>query len=78
MSNLGDLNHHLFSQLGRLNEDNLKGENLEEEIKKAKAVADISRQIIDTGRLVLEAERFNDDKWSADAEVPKMLSDGSE
>ena len=78
MDNLGDLNTHLFDQLNRLNAENLKGEELKEEINRAKAVSDISRQVIDNGRLVLEAAKFKDDKWNAESEIPKMLSDGDE
>lgn len=77
MDNLGDLNTHLFDQLNRLNAEDLKGEELKEEINRAKAVSDISRQIIDNGRLVLEAAKFKDDRFDIDRELP-MLSDGNE
>lgn len=77
MDNLGDLNTHLFDQLNRLNAENLKGEELKEEINRAKAVSDISRQVIDNGRLVLEAAKFKDDRFNIDEDLP-MLSDGSE
>lgn len=77
MDNLGDLNTHLFDQLNRLNAEDLKGEELKEEINRAKAVSDISRQIIDNGRLVLEAAKFKDDRFNIDEDLP-MLSDGSE
>lgn len=77
MDNLGDLNTHLFDQLNRLNAEDLKGEELKEEINRAKAVSDISRQVIDNGRLVLEAAKFKDDRFNIDEDLP-MLSDGSE
>ena len=77
MDNLGDLNTHLFDQLNRLNAEDLKGEELKEEINRAKVVSDISRQIIDNGRLVLEAAKFKDDRFNIDEDLP-MLSDGSE
>lgn len=78
MSNLGDLNEHLFNQLNRLSDDSLKGDDLKDEINRAKTVSDLSKRVIETGRLALDAERFKDDKWNAEAELPKMLSDGSE
>lgn len=72
-NNLTDLNNHLFQQLDRLGEEK-KGEELKDEIERAKAVGTIAKNIIDNGRLVLEAEKFRDSKWDADAEVPKMLT----
>jgi len=77
-NNLGDLNNVLFDQLKRLNDDSLDKEKLEEEVQRTRAITDVSKQVIDTGKLVLEAEKYRDDKWDADAEVPKMLSDGDE
>lgn len=70
---LGDLNNHLFEQLERLNDVNLKDDRLKEEISRAKAISDIATKIISNGELVLEAQKFADDKWNADAEVPKIL-----
>jgi len=70
---LGDLNNHLFEQMERLNDEGLKGEDLKEEISRARAIKDIATGIIDNANLVLQAQKFADDKWDADSEVPKML-----
>lgn len=70
---LGDLNNHLFQQLERLNNKNLKGEQLQEEINRAKAVSDVANKIIDNGSLVLEAKKWFDDRWDANNELPEML-----
>jgi len=70
---LGDLNNHLFAQLERLNDEDLTGEKLAEEISKAKAVTSVASQIISTGSLVLEAKRLADDRMNADTTIPKML-----
>lgn len=70
---LGDLNNHLFQQLERLNNKNLKGEQLQEEINRAKAVSDVANKIIDNESLVLEAKKWFDDRWDADNELPEML-----
>lgn len=73
MSNLNDLNDKLFSQLDRLNDGNLKGDELKAEIERSKAISSIATNIINNGSLVLKAQQFADDKWDADREVSKML-----
>lgn len=73
---LSDLNNHLFAQMERLSDEDLKGEKLQEEIARAKAVSGIASQIIQNGNLVLDAMKFTDDKMNAEAKVPKMLSGG--
>ena len=74
MSNtLGDLNNYLFEQLKRLSNENLKGDNLKEEIERAKAVTQVATQIISNGALVLQAKKWYDDRWNAEDELPKML-----
>lgn len=55
---LADLNNHLFMQLERLNEEELKGEKLHEEIARAKAISSIATQIINNGSLVLRSQEF--------------------
>lgn len=72
-NNLGKLNDYLFDQMDRLNDEDLEGETLKEEIERAKAVKDVATSIISNGNLVLNAEKYNDDKWNAEAKKPKML-----
>ncbi|RZJ87442.1 MAG: hypothetical protein EOO20_16055 [Chryseobacterium sp.] len=50
-----DLNNHLFAQLERLNDETIKPEKMEMEIKKAKAVSQVASQIIKSNALVLKA-----------------------
>jgi hypothetical protein len=52
---LSDLNNHLFEQLERLNDDDLKGEELGQEINRAHAMTNIAAQIINNASLVLKA-----------------------
>ena len=70
---LGDLNNHLFAQLERLGEEELKGEALQEEINRAKAVTDVAARIISNGSLLLQAKKLIDDRVNADTTLPKML-----
>lgn len=70
---LGDLNNHLFMQLERLNDEELKGDKLLEEINRAKAVTDVASKIISNGALVLSAKKMMDERMDADIEMPKML-----
>lgn len=72
-NSLGDLNNHLFAQLERLSDEDIKGEKLKEEITRAKAVADIATKIIDNGNLVLQGQKFISDTYDADKKIPKML-----
>lgn len=70
---LGDLNNHLFEQLERLNDESLKGEELKEEITRAKTITSVAAQIIANGSLVLEAKKMIDDRGNVEVALPKML-----
>lgn len=70
---LADLNNHLFMQLERLNDEDLKGEALQEEINRAKAITQVATQIINNGALVLDALKWRDDMWDANTKMPVML-----
>lgn len=52
---LTDLNTHLFEQLERLNDQDLKGEELEAEIKRAKSMTEIGGIIIESAKTTVEA-----------------------
>ncbi|KMT62678.1 hypothetical protein [Paenilisteria newyorkensis] len=70
---LKDLNNHLFEQMERLNDDSLKGSALEEEMERARAMTGVAKQIIDNGTLVLNAQKFNDDRLDISKQTPEML-----
>lgn len=70
---LYDLNNHLFSQLERLSDEDLKGEDLQEEIQRARAVTSVSTQIINNGNLVLRAEKMKKE-YGEKENIPKMLT----
>ena len=70
---LGDLNNHLFEQLERLNDEDLTGDKLLEEINRAKALTNVAAQIINNGNLVLKAKTTYDESINADSKKPLML-----
>ena len=55
---LADLNNILFEQMERLQDDDLKGENLETELKKTKSIVDVANTVIENASLSLEAQKF--------------------
>ena len=67
---LGDLNNHLFMQSERLNDEDLKGDKLTEEIERSKAVTNVAKEIIANANIVLQAKKYTTEYLS---EVPKML-----
>jgi len=66
-----DLNDHLFAQVERLSDEDLKGDALREEIGRAKSVSNVAAQIIKNGNLALKAQvALNDGLINR---APKML-----
>lgn len=71
---LGDLNNHLFAQLEKLEDDDLKGDELEAEIRRSEAMAKVGEQIIKTGELQLKAMQHMDEYgYERKKAVPEML-----
>lgn len=55
---LTDLNDHLFAQLERLNNEDLKGEDLKEEVARAKAISQVATQIVNGAKTIVDAMRI--------------------
>ena len=51
-----DLNNHMFAQLERLSNEELKGDKLAEEIQRSHAVTSVAGQIISNAGLALKAK----------------------
>lgn len=69
---LGDLNNHLFAEIERLSDEDLKGEELKEEMSRAHAISNVATKVIDNASLVLQATKFKEDKLM-DEELPRLL-----
>ena len=70
---LTDMHNILMEQLERLNDDDLTDEELQAEIKRSRAMADISAQIVDNARVNIEAAQFQADYNRETPVLPKML-----
>jgi hypothetical protein len=68
-----DLNNHLFLQLERLNDEELNGEKLQEEIHRAKAITCISKEIVSSAKLQLEVVRLISESGEVNNKLPEML-----
>ena len=69
---MSDLHNHLFAQLERLSDEELKGDALKEELERSKAVTAVAREIIANGGLVLKAKIALRDR-EIDETMPPML-----
>lgn len=60
----------------RLNDDDLIEENLDVEVKRSKAIADVSAKIIDNARLAYDAEKLRVEYGgNGYVKLPKMLNE---
>ena len=70
-----DLNNHLFEALERINDDELQGEKLQEEMTRAKTITQIGNTIISNASLALEAKKYKDE-FGRGATLPLMIENG--
>lgn len=70
---LTDLNNHLFAELERLGDEDLTGDELKEELNRAKGIAVISGQVIKNANTMLSAARFFDDHMNDDIPTARKL-----
>lgn len=49
-----DLRNHLFAQLERLGDEELKGDALKAEVQRSKAIADVAQQIVAAAEVELK------------------------
>lgn len=73
---LTDLNNILFEQIERLNDDDLHGEALKQQIKRSQAIESVAGMIIANANIVLKAEKLKMEYAMDDRDpnqVPEML-----
>lgn len=70
---LEDLNNHLFAELERLGDEELKGSDLQEEIQRANAVSSVAKNVVDNADLALKAAVAYDKKESTNMLIPRMI-----
>ena len=71
---LSDLNNYLFEELDRLMDD-LPGEELEREIKRADMITDIAKALIESGKLALNVKKHLDEYGAGEGySMPTLLN----
>lgn len=74
---LSDLNNHLFAQLERLSDEDLKGDALAEEIHRSWAVTRVAEQIIRNANVVLQANIAVERDMLGNAKLPQTFTEGN-
>ena len=74
MKTLNELNTKLFQTLERITDEDIDGEALDKELKRAKAVVDVSSVIINNAQTVLNAMKMMDVSGRENADMPEMLN----
>ena len=74
MKTLNELNTKLFQTLERITDEDIDGEALDKELKRAKAVVDVSSVIINNAQTVLDAMKMMDVSGRNNADMPEMLN----
>lgn len=77
MANLQELNDHLFMCLERLNDDNLTDDQLNKEISRSKAIAEVGKAIVENANLQLQAMKLTDNLGELNSckKITSMIGD---
>lgn len=75
---LVDLNNHLFAQLERLGDEELKASQLDFEMQRAAAINGVAQQIVSNAALLLKARIAADNTIIGDKILPKLLGSNEE
>lgn len=70
-----NLNDHLYAQMERLSDESIDNEKMKEEINRSRAVTDVAKRIIETGRLAFDCLKERA-KYTGLKDLPTMLNSG--
>lgn len=68
-----DLNNHLFMAIERLNDEDIKGDELKEEIERGRAISGLAKQVIDQQKNIIMAEKMRAAPENPARELPELL-----
>ena len=66
-----DLNNHLFAQLERLSDEDLKEDELKKEIDRSKALTSIANVVVNNANVCLEAAKLSRE-WNGGISIPML------
>jgi hypothetical protein len=73
---LSDLNDHLFAQIERLGDTDIEGDQLNTEINRSKAMAQIATQIVNSAKITVDAMKLLSRDGSTETGIIKNLIGG--
>lgn len=74
-NNLSALNDYLFESIERIMDDEIDGEILEQEIKRAEMVTDVAKVIVQNAELALKVMKHAEEYGIEKKEIPVMLTE---
>ncbi|MBQ5897824.1 MAG: hypothetical protein IIW81_05105 [Oscillospiraceae bacterium] len=74
-NNLSALNDYLFESIERIMDDEIDGEILEQEIKRAEMVTDVAKVIVQNAELALKVMKHAEEYGIEKKEIPAMLTE---
>ncbi|WP_159635101.1 hypothetical protein [Erysipelothrix anatis] len=74
-SSLNDLNEYLFERLDALSNEDLSDKEFDQELKRAKAITDVSKTVIENAKVMLDARKHADEFGYGvkERKMPKVL-----
>lgn len=73
-----DLNNHLFAELERLGDEGLTGDELTQEVERAKSITGIAQQIVSNAQVTLKAVELQCEYMDRNIGLGGFLGDSSQ